>query len=350
MQGILTSSDWLQSTLTDVVIPPPLYKVPDQGWLSWAAALSGVREAKAGTHSGRIIEARAPAWAQWIALKETLEGKDGISPEAQAVRQAFESGQALPLTAPQSVERFATFLPVLRYDPLTHTYQVGDGRTAQVLNTAHSHQAALDAGARWFDRNYETEIAYQRDRAQKETARLPAFYLDLLTAQLEYDGLLLTETGELVALLNGAHGFYLVASQTWCYTLQITPGLAAKMAIMGARDDGVRLLSRVSEFPTFVGLTAWQGDGEDGYIWSSGKAEFQGQGQWRVFLGGQPRAIVVYKNDQIKIMGRGSTELAASVIPPILINEEGASPALAWAVWRIARLVQQRASGKGKGE
>ena len=354
--GPIPTSVWIRQVIPDAIIPPQLYRQPERGWLAWSAELSGVEEPSPGTISGNMIEANAPAWAQWLALQTALTGNrpaqldslatEIIDPdkanEAKATRDAFESGQPMPIASIVSIERFAGFVPVLRYDREAVQYAVGHGKGQRAFK-APDHAAAMAKAAKWYDKARVEEIEAQQRRAKEQTAKHPPLYIDLAVMQLGHDEFLMTEDGVLTAMLNGAHGFYLVASSAWCYAEQMGVVGAARLCVWGASGDKQKLMLRPEEMPAFAELEGWKSNDAGGFLWEGGEVQkvASKEGVWQVVAGGKPRAAIVFKGNQVKVVGPQGKQgqpgklIVSSSVPDSLREDPGV--VLAWATWRVMR-------------
>lgn len=346
MRGLQSSNEWLRQAVDQVVIPPVLYTPPEEGWHAWAAKLTGLGPTKEGTHSGNIVASHAPGWAQWMALKSVLSKprKELRGSAGAAVREAFEQGRPIPVTVRKSIERFTTFTPILRYDGESQ-YTVGkDGEDTQYTFKAKSHADALDRAALWFDQRKEAEVQARRNQANEIEA--PAIYQDLLRLQLEFDGLLVSEAGDLVAMLNGPHGFYIICSQAWSYALKISSGVAAKLGLLSAVGDGVSISIRPGQLAVFAGLEHWRGDGSDGYRWAEQgrvlalETNNESRMRWRVQNDERALAIAEVNKQRMTARIRGSTKVHCESKIPQRFLQNGYSSVVAWAVWRTLRLAR----------
>jgi hypothetical protein len=355
LDSLISTAQWIENITPGVFVPPHLYTEPPGGWREWMARISGQPVTRADTISGTIVEGSGPAFAQWVALRAALTGETCPAPlgdviptdrrdEAQGVRRSFEEGHPLPIAPSTSVERFVSFVPMLRYDTGREEYVLGgtQGGTGNSRHAFHAsgHAGALAAAARWYDRMREREIEEQKKQAREQAKRLPPIYVDLAVLQLAHDGLILNDQGGVLVLLNGAHGFYLVQSRQWCYADSMAPSTAVKLALLGAAADKTRPLLRPEELPAFAGLSGWQEDGAGGFRWEDGWAQAAGSGRWRVTLGGQARAVAVLQDNQVQILGSKRKLLAKSPLPGKFL-ESGPGPVLAWAAWQATRAARR---------
>lgn len=349
MDGLMPTSEWIRGKLPSVYIPATLYTEPPDGWHAWMARVSGQPATNPQTISGRLVEHVAPAFAQWVAMKVALSDNHVSynettrqvldltkSKEAQRMREAFDAGQPIPVASLLSVERYISFVPVLRYDRDRGEYVVGEKRAFR----ASTHAEALSIAARWYDKVRGQEIERRKKRALEHAGKLPTIIVDLAVLQLEYDGLLLDEQGSPRALLNGAHGFYLVCAETWCYAEAMAATTAAKMALLGAAEDRKCLLLRPADLPAFVGLDGWQGDGEGGFRWLEGSVRVADRG-WRVEVQGRHAAIVTVQGREVRVLAQRRVLARTQVLP-----EMSAGAVLAWAVWKAMEQSGRRLSGK----
>ena len=347
--GPIPTSVWITRVIPDAIIPPQLYRPPERGWLAWAAELSGVESPSPDTISGNMIEANAPAWAQWLALQTALTGNkppqleslaaEIIDPdkanEASVTRDAFESGRPMPVASIVSVERFVGFVPVLRYDREAKQYAVGHGKEQRAFK-APGHAEAMAKAAKWYDKARADEIKAQQQRAKEQTAKQPPLYIDLAVLQLGYDAFLMTEGGDLTAMLNGAHGFYLVASSAWCYAEQMGAVGAARLCVWGVKSDKQKLMLRSEEMPAFAELEGWKDNDAGGFQWEGGEVKSVGKGgAWQVVVGGKTRAAIALKGKQVDVTGPQRKAIVSSAVPDSLRENPGV--VLAWATWRTMR-------------
>lgn len=336
MRGLIGSNVYLARHVPDLVAAPVLYKGPVEGWHLWAAQLTGQAVTKSGTHSGNLVAAHAPGWSQWLALKGALMAADESGGPAAELRRAFEAGQPLSILPPNSVERFASFVPIVHFED-AQRYELGAERQ---LCKAADHAEALDKAAVWFNERRSEEIAEQRARAERLAAQLPVIYVDLAVLQLQFDGLLSSCDGDLMAMLNGPHGFYLVSARCWCYCLErVVPGVAGKLAALAAVEDRTPLLLCPASYPVFAGLDGWA-QKPGGYRWAEGRLNELGPGQWRIRVGDRSLALVEIAERQVQLLGARRSQLLTSSIPV----QWGADPGavLAWATWRALRLARGR--------
>jgi hypothetical protein len=234
----------------------------------------------------------------------------------------------LSLLAPDSVERFIDFAPLLRFQRDHYTVGLSNQRAFE----AADHARALDLAAAWFTQQRAEEIDRQRQRASQYTGQLPPIYVDLAVQQLTYDGILLNRKGDLMATLNGPHGFYIVSSHHWCYALeQVSPSTAARLALLGAHDDEMALLLRPELYPVYLGLDTWTADGA-GFRWQDGELMAVKDGHWRIVAGQRPLALVALDQCAVRVSGRGRKVLIESERSGISV-----SSTLAWATWRTLR-------------
>ena len=361
------------------------------------------------TISGNMNESTAVAMAQWIALRTSLHGKpgnlDGLASEildpdkadeSAAFRAAFESGRPIPVTSSQmSVERFATFTPVLRHDADAKQYIVGEGESAAPFD-AVNHDEALVKAAKWYDATRAKEIEEQLDAAAEMTKqRVSPLYLDLAVLQLGFDDQLRAEDGSLVAQLSWAHGFYMVVSSKWCYAdpVSIKDGKAhcmgktgaVRLGIMGAANDGNTLALWPEQMPTYAELEGWQGDGEGGFQWASGQvkkatdaasvqkvlklAKMQSGQAWKIAADDEPLAIACVQDGltRVAVLDLKGNMIVDSPVSETIRNAltesydqddpdqppqpvpEDMQPGslLAWATWRAMRAANR---AKSEGE
>lgn len=329
MRGLIPSNEWIGTQVREAVFPPKLYSDPPDGWHAWAADLTGLPPTKPGTHSGNIVAAAAPGWAQWLALKRTLMAEAAQDSLRGPLRAAFEAGRPLSLLAPDSVERFIDFAPLLRFQGDHYTVGLGGQRAFE----AADHARALDRAGAWFTQQRSEEIDRQRQRAKEYTGQLPPIYVDLAVQQLTYDGILLNRQGDLMAVANGPHGFYIVGSHRWCYALErVSPSAAARLALLGAHDDEMPLLLRPELYPVYLGFDSWTADGA-GFRWQDGELVAVQDAQWRILAGERPLALVALEQHTVRVSGRRRRVLIESARPAGF----DASPTLAWATWRTLR-------------
>jgi hypothetical protein len=329
MRGLIPSSEWIRRQTPNAVSPPKLYSDPPEGWHAWAADLTGLPPTKPDTHSGNIVAAAAPGWAQWLALKRALMTAAAQDRLRAPLQHAFEAGRPLSLLAPDSVERFVDFAPLLRFHGDHYTV----GLSGQRAFEATDHARALDQAGAWFTRQRAEEIDRQRQRASEITGQLPPIYVDLAVQQLTYDGILLNRKGDLMAIANGPHGFYIVGGQRWCYSLeQVSPATAARLALLGAHDDEIPLLLRPELYPVYLGLDTWTADGA-GFRWQDGELVAVQDAQWRIVAGDRPLALVALEQRAVRVSGRKRKVLIESARPAGFDT----SPTLVWATWRTLR-------------
>ncbi len=350
------AASWVERNMEeDILVAPQLYKVPESGWLQWMADISGEPLIKEGTISGNIVVNAAPTFAQWVALRYALTGKPEPDPmcqaidmdlyrsEAAAVRAEFESGTPLVIAPITSVEKFTTFWPVLICKG-SGKYQVGAGSNGRAKTVreieADDHGAAMARAAKWYDAVRKVEVSKRKEAVKKKTRSVPPLYLDLATAQIAYDTLLVNDAGGLLSLLNGAHGSYLVASTQWCYTDDMAPATAARFAIFSASGDERRVSLRPGEMPQLAQLEGWQGDGAEGYTWDNGTAIIIQDKQWQVSVKGQIRSALRIQGNsaEIRFLSTGKTKPK----PVTTDIPSGFAPhvpeiVVAWAVWRTLK-------------
>ena len=375
MRVLSPSSMWIEENVSNVLVPPILYNAPAEGWLAWATKITGVKAPGQGTISGDMNEANAPNWAQYTGLKAALLGfienpgeadlgkiiEPRLAPLAQAViawdkqddarltRQAFEGGWAMPITTLASIERFTSFVPVVRPQNAGNYYTAGDTTGKQHTFVAANHAVALGKSAEWFSQPGDTydktgvrgqEIAARRALADKQTKDLPPIYLDLAQLQLHYDQILYNENNDICARLNGSHGYYIVTSERWCYVLKITVGPASRLAILSALEDKTKLFLQPEDLAIFAQLEGWESDNDGGYQWRAGQGragqvQSLGNGQWKLVFGGKPTAILVVEGRKIRAIGHKKKVLAESLGPKSW--GDTVEPLLAWGTWRVIK-------------
>lgn len=263
----------VRQVLPDVLYVPEAFDVPAQGWERWSAAL--VADAEQITEvsiAGQLTTLAGPAWAYGIALRQLLTG-ELATPEARVVLEKFTAGQPLYIGVWESVERFTSFIPVLRYVGGT-AYQVGG--TKGISLTAATHGEALDQAGDWFIKARERELVARKGHAQK--LKLSTLALRILATIIQQDVLYDSE-GTPLAWKNLVHGRYGAQGPNWCHLFTGAPETAVRLGYLGlaaARKVTPHLEWDVSGWigrvPELLGLGSWyieggecQGDIPDGW-------------------------------------------------------------------------------------
>jgi hypothetical protein len=374
---------------TSAFTPPRLFLEPEDGWLRWALREAQARggeaiaEPGAETVSGRLIRMMAPAWAQGLALPAALEGTlsqqllDGLPDDeattalvaevmdrnhpvemlarltavakdeehgpiatdvvdrvrvaihARLTHKVFTDGRPISLAPYQTQERY-TFPAMLR--------RVEDGRYevgGEVEFEAGSPSEALDKARRWFLSKRDEVIDAIKEQAKALAYRRSEtntdMYTDLLAAVLRADKELATDDGTVVAWQSGAHGMYGVESADWCYLMETTPAVAARVAAMAHRltsEEAPPLaLERMrGQVADLVGLDDWKAT-DDGYEWAEGRLE-----DGVVYVDDKPVVKLVMDEQRVRLLGGRNKVVVDSLGLPGLDQGD-------WVAWAVATIV-----------
>lgn len=269
----------IELTIDNLLVVPPLFTTPKEGWVKWATNLAGTNPVGENTISGTLIRDTGPSWAYGLILPYVLTGEyeqknlgglenpefiayandiqqassiqaleiiiasmlersfnmDELRPVywaalAKISRMAFEQGQPLYIGVYRSIERYKTFTPVLTYLG-DKTYQVDWEKPKQTF-TAEDHKEALYKARQWFIKRRDEEIQLMKDRAGALAKKLPAFVTSTAYMALVKDESLYDNEGSRLAWKRQAHGLYGAQGYDWCYIMSCSNDKAAQMAIM----------------------------------------------------------------------------------------------------------------------
>lgn len=269
---------------------------------------------------------------------------------AKRYRLLFDRGRPLFIGVYGGEERYQQALPVLTYTG--YGQYVAGGPALYKQFAAISHAAALRTAQQWFFKQREQEVEAAKKEAGKVRDAAPPIVIDLLTAVLEQDGIIVDEMGTRLAWKNGGiHGRFGVTAPRWMYLLTCAPQTAIYLMLLSINEAMEADLYAPLQLEHIQGnvyqYLNFKKDG-DNLVYADGvvKPHPQQAGMFGVFREGMEKPhMVVSVNGEIEVsivgVGGKPERIIQSPIPKNILQISDPDCA-AWAAWAGLKISRKR--------